>query len=76
MIHGVTVKVQKVKTKWFVVTMETVLFMGFTFSVLISEAPAKRKKWYCPDCRKLPEFQQRVSKETGCSKLILCKSDI
>ena len=36
MIHGVTVEVQKVKTKWSVVTMKTVLFIGFTFSVLIS----------------------------------------
>ena len=33
----------------------------FDFSCLKISAPPKRKTWYCPDCRKLPQFKRKVN---------------
>lgn len=37
----------------------------FHFSCLKLSSKPKSKLWYCPDCRKLPEFRRKKVKTTG-----------
>ena len=36
----------------------------FHFPCLKITVPPKRKTWYCPDCRKLPQFKRKIIRKT------------